>query len=163
MLRNTMNAIGAIVLLVVLATCTTGPQVQKPVDGTYNGAMTGSPQATIILDVSSGNITGTGSIKTTDPLFRPTDAEHDIVITGTYQSAQITAMSATMSFEYNSTPGSTPTWITGTGQMNFYNGEFTKNGGALGAFSGNTSIANLDLGGSWIATKSSVGAGILKP
>ena len=73
-------------------------------------------------------------------------------------------MSATISFEYNSTPDtSTPaTWVPATGEMNF-TGEFTKNGGALGAFSGSTSVQNLNLGGSWISTKVTMGAGILKP
>lgn len=164
MLRNTMKTTGAIALIAGLATCTTGPQVQKPVDGIYNGALSGTPLAVITLNVKDGNITGTGSIKATDPIFRSAGAENDIVITGTYQNAQITAMSATMSFEYNTTPGTpTQTWVAGTGQISFYSGEFTKNGGALGSFGGTTSITNLNLGGSWIATKTSVGTGILKP
>lgn len=164
MLRNTIKTIVAIALITGLTTCTTGPQVQKPVDGIYNGALSGTPLAVITLNVNDGKITGTGSIKANDPIFRTAGAENDIVITGTNKNAQITTMTATMSFEYNTTPGTpTPTWVAGTGQISFYNGEFTKNGGALGAFGGTTTIANLNLGGSWIATKSSVGAGILKP
>ena len=75
----------------------------------------------------------------------------------------ITSMEATISFEYDTTPGGTPTWITGTGQMVFYNSEFTKSAGASGAFSGDTSISGVSFGGTWIATKTTMGSGILKP
>jgi hypothetical protein len=109
-------------------------------------------------------MTGTGDIKATDTFFRSAGAEHDVIITGTYSGPQILSMSATISFEYNSTPDpSTPaTWVAATGEMNF-SGEFTKNAGAIGSFSGSTSVQNLNLGGSWIATKETMGAGILNP
>jgi len=161
MLRITMKTIGTIVLFAGLTTCTTGPQKQKPVEGQYEGALNGAPPATIILNCNNGQITGTGTIRQ-DTIFRSGSGESDLIITGTYQNAQITAMSATASFEFNITAGATPTWVAATAVMNF-GGEFTKNGGAQGHFSGETSINNLIFGGSWLATKSTVGTGILKP
>ncbi len=161
MLRNTMRTIGTIALFAGLATCTTGPQVQKPVEGEYVGALNGAPPATITLSAHNGVLTGTGTIKE-DLVFRSGNAEDDMIITGTYVSAQITSMSATVTFEFNTTANTTATWVAATAQMNFL-GEFTRNGGAQGAFSGETSITNLNFAGSWIATKSTVGTGILKP
>jgi hypothetical protein len=163
MSRKTMTTIGVIALIAGLTTCTTGPQVQKPIDGTYNGAMTGAPEVSITFVAKNGTLTGTGDVKPGDSFFRGGSAEHDVILTGTYTNAQITGMSATISFEYDSTPDvSTPaTYVPVTGEMNF-TGEFTKNGGAIGAFSGSTS-AQIPLGGSWIATKATLGAGILKP
>ncbi|MFC1529205.1 hypothetical protein ACFL6R_00635 [Gemmatimonadota bacterium] len=164
MLRKTMTTIGAIALIAGMTTCTTGPQVQKPIDGTYTGAMTGAPEVAITFVANNGTLTGTGDIKLSDSFFRGGSEEHDLIITGTYQNAQITAMSATISFEYDSTPDTaTPsTWVPATGQLNFQ-GEFTKNAAANGPFAGTTSVPNLDLGGSWIATKETLGAGILRP
>ncbi len=163
MSRKTMTTVGAIALIAGLTTCTTGPQVQKPIDGTYNGAMTGAPEVSITFVANNGTMTGTGDLKL-DSFFRGGSAEHDVILTGTYTNAQITSMSATISFEYDSTPDvSTPaTFVPATGEMNF-TGEFTKNGGAIGAFSGNTSVQGLGLQGSWIATKETLGTGILKP
>jgi len=164
MLRKSMTTVGTIALIAGLTTCTTGPQVQKPIDGTYNGAMTGAPEVAITFVANDGNITGSGNIKPSDRFFRSGSAENDVIITGTYSNAQITGMSATISFEYDSTPDpSTPsTFLPATGEMNF-TGEFTKNGGSIGSFSGSTSVAILDLGGSWFATKETLGTGILKP
>ncbi len=145
MLRNTMKTIGTIAIFAGLTTCTTGPQVQKPVEGQYEGALNGAPPATITLNCNNGHINGTGTIRE-DTIFRSGSAEFDFIITGTYKNSQITAMSATVSFEFNITAGATPTWIAATAVMNFH-GEFTKNGGAQGAFSGETSIDNLNFNG----------------
>ncbi|MFC1627955.1 hypothetical protein ACFL3H_02430 [Gemmatimonadota bacterium] len=126
--------------------------------------MDGAPSATMTLNANNGVLTGTGTIKPGDPLFRSTGTGADIVITGTHSGPAITSLTATISFEYNTTPqdGQTDTWVTGSGEIVF-NGEFTKSGGASGGFNGTTSITGVNLGGTWIATQETMGTGILKP
>ncbi len=164
MLRNTIKTVGAIALIVGLTTCTTGPQKQKEIDGNYVGAMNGAPSSTITLRANNGVLTGTGNVKPGDPIYRTSTNEYDIIITGTYKSAQITSMSATISFEFNTTPreNETDTWIPASGEINFM-GEFSKSGAASGGFTGITTISNVTLGGTWIVTQVTLGAGILKP
>ena len=168
MLRTTIRTIGALAFVAGLATCTTGPQVQKPIDGTYNGSMGDAPKATLVIEVDkNGNITGTGDIKADDLLFRTAGGENDIVISGSHDGPMITTMTATISFEYNTTPGGTATWVAGTGEMSFQ-GEFTKNGAVNGSYAGTTTIVRdiggpVLLGGYWVAAKDQMGSGILKP
>ena len=90
--------------------------------------MTGAPEVSITFVAANGTMTGTGDVNASDSFFRSGSAEHDVILTGTYTNAQITGMSATLSFEYDSTPDTeTPaTYVPATGEMNF-SGEFTKN------------------------------------
>ena len=164
MLSNTIKVIGAITCLAVLGSCTTGPQKQKDIDGLYVGALTGAPDATIELHVKNGTITGTGNIKAGDPLYRTGGGESDITITGTYANMFVTSMTGTISLEYNTTPGENEedTWVAATGVLNFV-GEFSKSSAVSGGFAGTTTIGGVGLGGTWIAAKETMGAGILKP
>ncbi|MFC1500751.1 hypothetical protein ACFL6T_07045 [Candidatus Zixiibacteriota bacterium] len=166
MLRTTIKILGTIVLFAGLMSCTTGPQVQKDIDGTYVGAMNGAPGSNITLRVNNGTITGTGTVKDGDPIYRTGGGENDIVFSGTYANLIITDLTATISFEFNTTPGEdeTDTWVAATGALTF-TGEFSKSSAASGGFSGTTSLTNptVLLGGTWIVTKSTLGTGILKP
>ena len=166
MQRAVIRTSVAAVLILGLAACTTGPQVYKDYEGDYLGSTTGAPPSLLEFTVSGNNLSGTGMLKTDiSILYGNSGNESDLVITGTRDGAEITSMSATVSFNYNRTPNDTvATWVIYTGEMRF-TGEFNKTGGVQGSYGGEASAGGheIPLGGGWIAVKQDAAAGIIKP
>lgn len=163
MQRTVSNSILTIVLILGLAGCATGPGKNLKLEGSYIGSLTGSPNASLRVEVSGNNISGTGTIIESTPIiWRGKGDPPHINITGVRHNQAIQSMSATVALERNTTPLDTfATWIDESGQLNF-TGEFNNSGAIVGSFGGQ-SLTGLSLGGAWRAVKEGAATGILKP
>ncbi len=167
-MRSAQKLAAVVALTLVLAECTTGPQVQKPLDGNYTGSISGTPFASISFTINGSNITGQGNLTDRDPpLWRGRGDPPHLDISGKLSGRQIEEMNAVIRMEHNDAVDvydDPPIWNNSDGTLVF-NGIFNATGAVTGQFGGQiTSKPSVSLGGTWLAAKSSgAAAGILTP
>jgi hypothetical protein len=157
MYRALLRGSAAVVIILGLAACSSGPGQNLEIDGTYQGTLQGTPRTSITLIVRGSSITGTGTVDPAENnnVWRgnPGATDH-VTFSGNRNGRRITTLTGVSQIQRNITPqpGTTPTWVEANPTISLAPAEFNENGGITGSWQGET-IDQLSVGGSWSAVR----------